>query len=194
MPRSVRTDHDGAWHHVMNRGASHADIFLDDVDRETFLSCIARAIEPTGIEIHGYCLMSNHYHLLVFSPSGTLSAFMQQHSGRYTRMFNRRHRMDGAIFRARYKSVTIGSDSQLLQTSRYIHLNPIVARLATVAADWPWSSAGAFLGRTQPPVWLNAKVLLEMFSGAAPAADYAAFLKDGLDVGTVEFYGNLKWN
>ena len=134
MPRPPRTDFPGAWHHVMNRGADHRDIFEHDVDCDVFLDALAEAAERSALEVHAYCLMTNHFHLLLRSLEGNLAAGMQFLSGRFTRSINLRVGRDGALFRGRYTSVLVASDAHLVQTCRYIHLNPVVARI-TPSAD-----------------------------------------------------------
>ena len=114
----MRVDFSGAWHHVMNRGADRRNIFEHEVDHEIFLDALAATRDRSNIEVHAYCLMTNHYHLLVRSMDGRLAAGMQFLSGRFTRMTNQRVGRDGPLFRGRYASVSIDSDAQLVQTCR----------------------------------------------------------------------------
>src|SRR5262245_3531900 len=145
MPRPPRVDYCGAWHHVMNRGADHRDILGRDSDRQAFLDALAAAAERSSLEVHAYCLMSNHFHLLVRSREGQLSAGMQVLAGRFTRVVNLRVGRDGPLFRGRYYSVGVKSDAHLVQACRYIHLNPVVARMTARAEAWRWSSASAYV-------------------------------------------------
>ncbi len=188
MPRPLRFDYEGAWHHVMNRGRDGASIFADDIDRMVFLHELTEAAAGHGTEVHAYCLMGNHVHLLVRSEHGRLAGMMQQLAGRFTQRFNARHCRDGALFRGRYRSVLIEQEAQLLCVSRYIHLNPVVAHLATRPEDWPWSSAAAYLGCAERPGWLATGEILSMF-GATAALSYRAFLDCGVDPVTARFYG-----
>lgn len=174
----------------MNRGAARSDIFLDDDVRNTFLASVEEASGKTSVDVHAYCLMSNHYHLLVNSRSGRLSEFLRLFAGRYARTFNRRWNRDGPIFRARGLSVEIGSDSQLVATSRYIHLNPVSAGLCKAAADWKWSSTQAYVTGAKPFEWLHTDVLLDMFSGSMPMMGYGHYLNEGVDQMTATFYRN----
>ena len=193
MPRPPRVDHEGAWHHVMNRGAGRSDIFNDDEDRACFLDCLHMASQPSEVDVHGYCLMRNHYHLLVFSRGGRLSAFMRLLAGRYTRLFNRRWHTDGPIFRGLYHSVSIESDAHLVATSRYIHLNPVMAGLVDEAERWIWSSAAQYLEPSNPADWLHTSTILDMFAGTGQGTRYREFLRDGIDEASSEFYAKLRW-
>ena len=193
MPRKPRTDYAGAWHHLMNRGAGRLAIFRDDDDRKAFLDCLSSAGQAAQMEIHGYCLMGNHFHLLVHSKVGMLSDFMRLLSGRYSRQFNQRWSSDGPIFRARTLSVEISSDAHLVSASRYIHLNPVEAGFVSRPEAWPWSSAAAFLGREPPPDWLVVFEILEMFSGLASGVSYAEFMAERVDDKTVRFYNEQGW-
>lgn len=183
MPRPRRFDHEGAWHHVTNRGISRASIFVDEHDRTAFLSLLAGALERFSVELHAYCLMGNHYHLLLRSRDGRLSELMQSFSSRYTFNANRRHGRDGPLFRGRFNSVLIESDAHLVQTLRYIHLNPTEAGLVERAEDWQWSSAALYLG-VRPagptPGGLVRLELLAMF-GSNSGNSYRDFMAAGID-------------
>src|SRR5262245_57885009 len=136
MPRPLRVDYEGAWHHVMNRGAGRFAVLGKDEDRQLFLDCLVVGSSRYGLEIHGYCLMSTHYHVLVRSTAAQVSDAMRFVSGRFTRTKNLRDSRDGPLFRGRYLSVPIESDSHLTQVSRYIHLNPVSAGLVEQPQDW----------------------------------------------------------
>ena len=166
MPRQPRLQYAGAWHHVMNRGASHQATFRDPDDRRLFLEYLADSVARFEIEVHGYCLMTNHYHLLVRTPEPCLNRAMQHLGSRYTAAFNRRHGNDGALFRGRYKSLLIESERYALAVSRYIHRNPISLGVAHLA-DHPWSSYPAYLGDRPPPGFLETATLLELVGGVA---------------------------
>ena len=193
MPRPPRTDFPGAWHHVMNRGADHRDIFQHDVDCDVFLDTLADAAERSALEVHAYCLMTNHFHLLVRSLEGNLSVGMKFLSGRFTRLIDLRVNRDGSLFRGRYTSVLIASDAHLVQTCRYIHLNPVVARMTPTADRWRWSSAAAYLGGGDPRSWLKADAILELFGPGDALAAYRSFIAAGIDSGTSDFYAAIGW-
>ena len=178
MPRRRRDDYPGAWHHVMNRSIEAVALFEDDVDRRIFLTELRDATTALGVEIHGYCLMSNHYHLLVHTPSGGLSAAMQQTASRFTQSVNRRRERDGPLFRGRFNSVEAGDDAHLVNISAYIHLNPVTAGLVTEPEAWPWSSAAAYFGDSAAPEWLQTGALLEMFGGGDGRRAYREFVAD----------------
>jgi len=103
MVRPLRIEFEGAWYHVMNRGAARRDVFVSDSQRERFLELLADLVERFGIETHAYCLMGNHYHLLLHTPFGNLGRGMRHLNGVYTQFFNRDQGRDGALFRGRYK-------------------------------------------------------------------------------------------
>ncbi len=194
MPRPLRIDYHNAWHHVMNRGAARASIFQTNDDRACFLDCLAAAGSKTEIEIHGYCLMGNHFHLLVRSQAGRLSDFLRNLTGRYVHDYNRRWRSDGPLFRGRSSSIVLATDAHLLMASRYIHLNPVAAGLVDDAAKWPWSSAAAFMAYSSPPPWLVTSEILAMFTSNSAAEDYAEFLREGVDAKTASIYQNHRWD
>ena len=163
MPRSPRIDFEGAWHHVMNRGARRAEVFSGPDDCRLFIASMAKASCRYAVEIHAYCLLGNHYHLLVRSRDGRLSEFMRLATARFTRMTNLRDAGDGPLFRGRFTSKLINSEPHLLECSRYIHLNPVRAALVANPEDWTWSSARAYLGLDRPADWLITGELLAMF-------------------------------
>jgi REP element-mobilizing transposase RayT len=178
MPRIPRPDYEGAWHHVMNRGIDHARIF-DDVASDIFLLELGAACVQRRIQVHGYCVLPNHYHLLLFTPEAGLSAAMQRLSSRFTQAVNRCRDRDGPLFKGRFRSVAIEDDAHLAKVSQYIHLNPVEARLATSAEGWRWSSAAAYLGLAERPPWLHVGTVLEMFGPINPEAAYAQYLREG---------------
>lgn len=176
MPRSPRQDFAGAWHHVMNRGIDRAPLFRVDGDYRRFLIELREACGAFRVEVHAYCLLSNHYHLVLHTPQATLSGTMQRMAARYTQAFNRSHQRDGPVFRGRFKSVIVESDAQLTHLTRYVHCNPVQAGLVDRAEAWAWSSAGAYLGVVPRPSWLRTGLILAMFGGSDPQAAYRTFL------------------
>jgi putative transposase len=195
MPRSPRIDFDGAWHHVMNRGAGQDTIFTDTLDRVIFLELLAEAAATNSMAIHAYCLMGNHFHLLLENLGGSVSSTMKELTSRFTRRRNARSGRDGPVFRGRYRSVAVLTDAHRLMVSRYIHLNPVSGGLCAKAQDWHWSSARAYLATGPAPAWLTTAVLLDQFAGTT-GDNYARFLSQGIDPLTENFYarerlGNL---
>jgi putative transposase len=191
MPRSLRVDYENAWHHVINRGVARQSIFPIDADRKLLLDLLVRAFLPHGVELHGYCLMSNHYHLLVRSRQGHLAKAMAWFSARYTQTINYRDNRDGPLFRGRFTSVELKSDGHLANVSRYVHLNPVDAGLVPTPDLWPWSSARFYIGDSPAPDWLVVDEILAMFSPAAPRESYRAFLNEGIDNETRRIYAEL---
>ena len=184
MPRARRLDYAGAWHHVMNRTIDSLVLFSDDVDRRIFVTELRDALCEFQGELHGYCLMSNHYHLLVHTPDGSLSNIMQRSSSVFTQKINNRRERDGPLFRGRFNSVTPDDDPHLLNISAYIHLNPVKAGLVQSPADWEWSSAGAYFGNVPEPQWLHTAAVLAMFEAAGGRSGYQEFVLDRMGLGT----------
>ena len=160
----------------MNRGAYHRDIFQHDADCEVFLDALALVSSRFDLEVHAYCLMSNHFHLLMRSREGHLSAGMQFLLGRFTRLVNVRVGRDGPLFRGRYASVLLSADDHIAQVARYIHLNPVSAGLARVAEAWRWSSAAAYISAVRSPSWLKRDSILDFFGPTDHIARYRDFM------------------
>ncbi len=118
MSRPLRIEYPGAWYHVMNRGASGRTIFRSDRDWHTFLSLLGDLAATFAVEVHAYCLMGNHYHLLIHTPRGILSGAMRHLNSLYTQRYNRFHRTDGPLFRGRFKAIVIDADTYLAVVSR----------------------------------------------------------------------------
>jgi len=161
MARKLRVQYEGAIYHVMNRGDRREDIFRDDRDRELFLQTLGETCGRTGWETHAYCLMGNHFHLVVETPRANLVAGMKWLLGTYTMRFNRRHKLFGHLFSGRYKSLIVdGSGTGYLRTvCDYVHLNPARAKLlkrTDKLSDFRWSSYPAYLqAASQRPRWLR---------------------------------------
>lgn len=157
----------------MNRGRRREKIFLSGCDYETFLKVLQETVEGWNLQVAAYCLMPNHYHLLLHTPDGNLSRCMRHINGLYTQRFNRAHRKDGQLFRGRYKAVLVEKDSYLLEVLRYIHRNPLRAGLVKSLEDFPWSSHPGYLSRAAEWTWLSKELPLAMLSpkkGSARAA------------------------
>ncbi len=140
MTRPLRIEFSNAWYHVMNRGRRRENVFYSDEDRRTFLSLLSDLHDKFHVKIHAYCLMGNHYHLLLNTPLPNLSRAIRHLGGVYTQEFNRAHRKEGALFRGRYRSKLIDSDEYLTQLSRYIHLNPVDAGIVHAPENYEWST------------------------------------------------------
>jgi putative transposase len=152
MPRKLRVEYEGAIYHVMNRGDRREPIFFDDKDRELFLETLGQACQKSGWQVHAYCLMPNHFHLVVETPRANLVAGMRWFLGTYTARFNRRHKYFGHLFSGRYKSLIVdGSGTGYLKAvCDYVHLNPVQAKLLLPEqrlAAFAWSSWPEYLKR-----------------------------------------------
>lgn len=192
MARPLRVQFSGAWYHVMNRGASKRTVFSTPGDVADFLSLTGEASEQFSIEVHVYCVMGNHYHLLIRTPEANLGRAMRHIDGVYTQRFHLRNGTDGPLFRGRYKAILVQADRHLLQVSRYIHLNPVQAGLAEQAQAWPYSSLGAYLDPIVAPCWLHTGVILGYFGSIGARQRYRQFVQAGLDPGTRDFYGRQR--
>ncbi len=188
MPRPLREDYEGAWHHVMNRGAGRAQVLSSDADRQLLLDCMVESFDRYGVQLHVYCLMSTHYHFLVLSADARLSEAMRFGIGKFTRLKNKRDDRDGPLFRGRFNSIAIDSDAHLIQAMRYIHLNPVEAGMVTEASDWLWSSAAVYLGGAPRPSWLQTSLILDMFGPGNQVEACRKHHAAGIDTGTREFY------
>lgn len=162
MSRPLRIEYPGCWYHVMNRGRRYEDIFLSEEDCLSFIKVVQDAAEQFGLRISAYCLMPNHYHMLVQTPHGNLSRCMRHINGVYTQRFNRTHDYDGQLFRGRYKAVLVEDDQYLLHVMRYIHQNPLKGELVENLKDYPWSSHHGYVSSSKKWDWLYKKKILEM--------------------------------
>lgn len=175
MGWAVRTEFEGAIYHVTTRAI--ATMFTDAVDREYFLHLLAKVIDEHGWICHAYCLMGNHYHLLIETRKPNLALGMRQLNSAYARWFNLRHGRRGPLCEKRYSAVLIERESQLLEVARYIVLNPVRAGLCKRPEDWPWSSYRATAGLTRAPRFLHTRWLLEQFAGKQER--YREFVAEG---------------
>ena len=164
MTRPLRIEYPGAWYHVMNRGRRGENVFADSNDYEAFIVLLQESAKMFDLRVSAFCLMSNHYHLLVQTPSGNLSRAMRHVNGVYTQRFNRRRNIDGQLFRGRYKSVLVQEDSHLLELLRYIHRNPVTAHICNTVGDYLWSSHQGYISSARKWDWLHKGTLLDMFS------------------------------
>ena len=160
MSRPLRIEFKHAWYHVMNRGAGHRMIFNTDEQRQYFLSLLEVTAKRFNADWHAYCLMGNHYHLMLQTPDGNLQRIMRHINGIYTQYFNRSENTDGALFRGRYKAILVDAQAYWLQLSRYIHRNPLEAGLVGDLTDYPWSSYQAYTKARSAPGWLSTEYIL----------------------------------
>lgn len=125
MARPLRIEFPGAWYHFASRGNERNRIFKDDTDRKEFFSILKDSLEKYMVQLHGYVLMDNHFHLILHTPLGNLSRFAQRFNTTYTVYYNRIHKRCGHLYQGRYKAILVEKDSYLLALSRYVHLNPV---------------------------------------------------------------------
>jgi REP element-mobilizing transposase RayT len=187
MARPIRIEFEGALYHVTSRGDRREAIYEDDVDRQRFIETLGQVAEQFNWVVHAYCLMSNHYHLLVETPDANLSKGMRQLNGVFTQLCNRRHRRCGHLFQGRYKAILVDSDSYLLEVARYVVLNPVRARMVVEAGEWAWSSYRPMVGAATAPDWLATDGLLSAFGARRAEARrrYAKFVAEGVDAAPI---------
>ena len=187
MARPLRVEYPGAYYHVINRGNNQEKIFFNDRDKEKFLEYLEKANERFSIIIHTYCLMDNHFHLLVQTPEPNLSVAMQWINVSYATYFNRKQARVGHLFQGRFKAILIDADQYLKHLSRYIHLNPVKAKLVPMASKYKWSSYAAFIGKARIPAYLETNRLLSTFGKGRKGAkqNYKDFVEN-TDITTLE--------
>lgn len=182
MARPLRLEFPGALYHVTARGNRREMIFRDDEDRQRFLDLLGREVAQQGWLLYAYCLMGNHYHLLVETPEANLSRGMRRLNGVYTQAFNRRHGLVGHVLQGRYKSILVDRDAYLRELCRYVVLNPVRAGLTEDPAQWAWSSFSATAGEADCPAWLECEAVVGLFGskGAEARRRYRRFVADGI--------------
>jgi putative transposase len=182
MPRPSRINVADGTYHVTSRGNRGGEIYLDDRDRHWFLLLLDAVAVRLGWRCHAYCLMTNHYHLVVETPRANLSERMHRLNGRYARWFNFCHELEGHLFQERFHAVLVQSDAHLLELSRYLSLNPVRAGLCPAPSAWAWSSHAAMLGQVTPPAALAVDRVLGFFGPdrARARRAYSRFVGDGV--------------
>lgn len=191
MVRPLRIQYPGAFYHITNRGNERKPIFKDDVDREQFLSILTQSVDNYQVVVHGFVLMSNHYHFLIETPLGNLAEFMRHFNITYTSHFNRRHRRAGHLFQGRYKSVLVEQDAYLSTVSKYIHLNPVKLRglksrpfveQMEYLHSYKWSSLPGITAPDKREGFVEYGLVLAGFGGDNPAGrkEYLLQLEEAL--------------
>jgi REP element-mobilizing transposase RayT len=155
MSRPLRIEFPGAIYHVTSRGDRREPIFDDDLDRQAFLEVVGTAFDRFDACALAYCLMGNHYHLVLHTRRANLSMLMRHINGVYTQAYNRLHNKVGHLFQGRFKAILVDQDAYLLEVCRYVDLNPVRAHMVPQPADWPWSSYRAHVGSQMPQAWLD---------------------------------------
>jgi REP element-mobilizing transposase RayT len=183
MARPLRLQFPGGIYHVTARGNDRRAIFADDADCSPFLIVLASVVVRYRVRCHAYCLMGNHYHLLLETPEGNLSVAMRQLNGVYTQRFNRRHERCGHVLQGRFGAQLVDGHAYLHEVCRYIVLNPVRAGLVSHPRDWPWSSFRATAGEAPLPGFLTVDWLRDLSgapSHAAAVRAYGRFVEAGL--------------
>lgn len=206
MARPLRLAVLGGVYHVVSRGNEKRAIYLDESDRNRFLKILESVTERLNVLCHSYCLMGNHYHLILETPDANISLAVRQLNGVYAQYFNRKYERVGHLFQGRFASKLIQKHTYLLAVSRYVALNPVRAKLVSRPSDWRWSSFRALAGLTEPPTFLCTDWLLHQFDTddrSRACRSYRRFVLDspdsespGLDdrpiLGTADFVSRFK--
>lgn len=187
MARPLRIEFSGAFYHVTSRGDRREPIFDDDEDRLMFLGILNEVVTRFNWMCHAYCLMTNHYHLVVETPDGNLSKGMRQLNGMYTQASNRRHGRTGHLFQGRFKGILVDKESYLLELARYVVLNPVRAGMVKHPGKFLWSSYRAMAGDTPVPGWLTTDTTLTLFGKRRATARrrYSEFVLEGISGGSI---------
>jgi len=182
MARPLRIEYPGAVYHVTSRGNARADIFLSDADRQTLLDVLAGTVEKYNWLCHAFCLLGNHYHIIIETLDPNLSLGMRQLNGVYTQAFNRSHQRVGHVFQGRYKAILVEKGSHLLELCRYVVLNPVRAGMVAKPEQWQWSSYKSTAYAGTVPEFLTIDWVLGQFAEKKTAARqrYRGFVADGL--------------
>ncbi len=186
MARPLRPAYPGAIYHITVRGVERRRIFMDDRDREGFLGLLADVVARFEWRCHAYCLMTNHFHLVVETPLGNVSAGMKQLNGVYAQAFNRRHGRRGHLYEDRFHTTLVETEAHLLELTRYVPANPVRARLCRAPGQWRWSSYAATAGDAPAPRFLTVDWTLAQFAAGPERARvrYRLFVAEGLRVAT----------
>jgi len=183
MTRPLRLEFPNALYHITSRGDRRENIYDDDVDREVFLEILGHVVADYNWLCHSYCLMDNHYHLIIETLDGNLSKGMRQLNGVFTQATNRRHSRTGHLFQGRYKAILVDKDQYLLELARYVVLNPVRAKgMIRSIEDWPWSNYLAFIGDAEVQEWLTPDWVLSQFgeNRAIGVENYKQFVLGGV--------------
>jgi len=182
MSRPLRIEYPGAIYHITSRGNARQPIFEDDKDRELFLELLGSIVSRYKWLCHTYCLMDNHYHLLIETVNGNLSQGMRQLNGIYTQRFNRRHGRIGHVFQGRFKSILVDREGYLLELCRYVVLNPVRAGMVKSLEKYKWSSYQTTTGIVKSPVFLTTDWVLSQFGRVRKQTQekYREFVRDGI--------------
>lgn len=202
MARLLRVEYEGAIYHITVRSNSGVDLYRDDRDREYWLYRLGESAQQHKVTVYLYCLMSNHFHLVVETPRGNLGRFMHSLLTGYTIFFNRRHRTHGHVTQGRYGARLVCGDAYLLKLSRYVHLNPVKVEACrslplperlNVLREYRWSSLPAYAGQAPSPSWLHVEPMRALVGGPRGERPqrYAAYVEGGVAQDDEAFQGEL---
>lgn len=180
MARPLRIEYPGAWYHILNRGRRKEKVFFAEPDYRSFMHLLGECSRLFNLEVHSYSLMPNHYHLLIHTPEGNLSRIMRHLDGVYTQKINRRYKLEGSLFKGRFKSILVEEKSYLLELVRYIHRNPLKVYSKSKLHEHEWTSYWAYINNENKPPWLHTAKVLSYFS------KYEKEAKKGLHSFTIE--------
>jgi putative transposase len=155
MARPLRIEFPDTVYHVTSRGGGGEPVFRDDIDRASFLDVLGAAMDRFDAQVLAYCLMKDHYHVVLHTRRGNLSRLMRHVNGVYTQTFNRRHSADGPLFQGRFKAILVDREVYLLRLCRYVERNPVATKQVKTAGAWEWSSYRAHAGDAPTPIWLD---------------------------------------
>jgi REP element-mobilizing transposase RayT len=192
MARPLRIAFPGAYYHVINRGLAQQRVFTDRADRQLFLGLLADCHDMWGLRVLAYCLLDNHYHLLLQTLEGNLARVMRHLDGVYTQRYNRRHGRDGPLFRGRYTAIVVERETYLLAVARYIHQNPVAAGLVRSPEVYRWSSCHLYVTEAKPPAWLETRQLLSRFPRQDRRTEFLVFMKGAVEQSVQAFYENQR--
>jgi len=185
MTRPLRIEYPGALHHVMSRGDNKQGIFLNDHDCERFFDIYSDIVDRLGWATFAWCLMGNHFHLVVETPDPNLSEGMRLLNGIYTQYFNKNHGRVGHLFQGRFRSIVVEKNRYLLELIRYVVLNPVRSGRIDAPGDWRWSSYRATAGLEECPDWFDPGWILELVSEGVGGREsrrrqYIEFIAQGM--------------
>lgn len=186
MARQLRIEFPGAVYHITSRGNSKQKVFFEDKDYRIFLFLLNEIAERYNFLCYAYCLMPNHYHLLIETLDSNLSLVMRHLNGVFTQKFNRTHKRTGHLFQGRFKAILVQKESYLLELCRYVVLNPVRARLVSHPGEWKWSSYQATIDKAKKPKFLHSDWILSQFANKAARAkkEYRKFVLSGIKAET----------
>ncbi len=187
MARPLRVEYPGAFYHVFSKGGEGEAVFKNKMDKEKFLEYLAKDVGLFSVVIHTYCIMANHYHLLIETPHANLSVAIQWLNISYATYYNTKYQRNGKLFQGRFKSILMDKDGYIKEFSRYIHLNPVRSKITKRPIAYPWSSYSSFSEKNEERDWLETDGLLAYFSKKRKQAvlKYKNFV-EGFDAKSLE--------